>query len=516
MSTNAIASITARDSVKATLPDHERSHSLRRVLLVGSATLGVAIGTERALGFIANVLAARIGGPQMFGGYSVVLATAGTIAAYAGAGIGTTAIRFSGQYPRESPGYRRFIWAIALVSLVSAIVSSLIMLTGAGFLAKLVLHNETLASVLRVAAISSAAIILLECCRGLLIGQQRLQSLVVLSAVCGIGLIVVLPLAARVDARLMIAGQGSVALFGVLLCVTFSKRLGIRPKDGPAVATGPGIGAVVRFGLFQLAAFAGVSAASWLVALWVTRSDSTLTQMGLYAIGNQFRGLTALAPVLCAQVGYSLLTDESASKFGGPRHVMMTNSLLSTLLAVGVAGVAIILAPSLLLVIYGKSFAGAEMPILILMATGIVHMSGGPAMQRLTIVSLRSLGIINAIWAIAVVIAAVWLVPTLGAVGAAVAFLIGHALAQVLVTLVLMRLRELPAGYVALTITFLGGAVLMSALGSWRAVATTNRFILTLGLVGSWGVVMAAVWLISVRTGCLAKWSKKPLNLLQA
>jgi len=512
---NAIVSADVSEAEKQRGFRQPRSQSLLSLLLVGGATLGVAMGIERALGFVSNMLAARVGGPQVFGGYAVVLATAGTIAAYAGAGIGNTAIRFSGQHPRESNGYRKFVWAIALVSVGSAVIGSMAMLAGAGPLARFVLHNEALTSVLRVAAISSAAIILLDCCRGLLIGQQRPRSLLVLSVIFGIGLVIVLPLAARVGARSMILGQACVALVCVLVCLSFAKPLGLQPLQSQTISRGPGIAAVLKFGLFQLGAFAGVSAATWLVALMVARSDSSLTQMGLYAIANQFRGLASLAPVLCGQVGYSLLTDESASKFGGPERVMLTNSLLSTFLVVAAAGVAMIFAPWLVFLIYGKSFAGAQVPMLILLATGIIHMSGGPAMQRLSIVSLRALGVINAVWAIVTAATAVWLVPLWGATGAGVAFLSGHCLAQLLVALSLQRLRELPGGYASLMTSFAGGAVIMAMLGYWRTVSV-NKYALTMALVTGWLVIMLAVWRISVRTGCLSQWGKSPLRLFVA
>src|SRR5437762_2430771 len=111
------------------------TRSLRRLLFYGGATLGIAVGIERALGFLSAMLAARIGGPQRFGAYSVVLATAGTIAAYAGAGIGTTANRFAGQYPRESLGDRGFLRALTIISVSSAIVAGALMDAGAVLLA---------------------------------------------------------------------------------------------------------------------------------------------------------------------------------------------------------------------------------------------------------------------------------------------------------------------------------------------------------------------------------------------
>jgi O-antigen/teichoic acid export membrane protein len=491
-----------------------KTRSLRDLLLFGSATVGIALMVERGLGFTSSMLAARISGPRTFGAYSMALATAGTIAAYAGASIGTTATRFSGQYPRESQDYRKFLSAIALVGATSALFSALLMLIGADPLARWVLRNETLVPILRLAAVSSAAIILYECCRGLLMGQQKFRSQVVLSIIFGGGLVLLLPLAATTSVTLMIAAQAFVALTCVAVCVVFAKPLGISPL-ATGGAGGPGIRRILGFGTVQSAAFAGVSLATWWVALLVAKSDPTLTQMGLYAIANQFRGVTAMAPALSAQVGYPLLTNESGAKFGGADRVMLTNSLFETALATTVAGSAIILAPWLLLLVYGKPFAGAEAPVLILLATGIVHMSGGPAMQRLSIVRLRALGCINAVWAIALAVLSLWLTPAWGAVGAAVAFLISHSLSQLLIVWLLARLGELPRGYASLTATFMAGSVALAVVAYWRTTAPANSFIYTWVLIVIWLVVLSAIWQIASRTRCLSQWAKKPSTITQ-
>jgi O-antigen/teichoic acid export membrane protein len=485
--------------------------SLRRLLLFGSATLAVAVGLERVFGFVSGVLAARIAGPQTFGAYSMVLATAGTIAVYAGAGIGTTATRFSGQYKRESPGYRQFILALSLIGVASAIVAASLMLVGAGPLAKWVLKNDTLVPFLRIAAVSSAAIVLLECCRGLLLGQQRFRALVILSLVSGLGLIFVLPLAAKVSAGMMIIGQASVALLGVFLCLALSKRFGLRPISENQTRSGPGIGPVFKFGLVQFGALAGVSIASWWIASLVARSDSTLTQMGMYAIANQFRGFAALAPGLCAQVGYSVLTNESGSKYGGAGRVMLINSFLAGSLATLAGGVAIVFAPWLLTLIYGKPFAAAEVPVLILLATAIVHMSGAPAALRLSIVGLRLMGIINTIWAIMITALGLWLVPKAGAGGAALAFLISHLLSQLMVGLALARISELPAGYWQLFGVTTIGSLLLAGLGYWRAFEA-NQTPLTFALALVAILMLLMLSYVGWQSSWLSHWRTRALR----
>jgi len=504
-------SVSANKPVSPAQLRRSSSRKLSGLILYGSATLGLAVGLERVLGFASGVLAARIAGPQTFGAYSMVLATAGTIAAYAGAGIGTTATRFSGQYKPETAGYRKFMLALLVIALSSAAVAALLMLAGAGPLARWVLRNEGLVSFLRIAAASSAAIVLLECCRGFLLGQQKFQALLIVAAVSGLGLIFVLPFAARISAGVMIGGQAIVSLVCIGVVLTLSKRFGLRPHIEKTSNAGPGIRPVFTFGVVQFAAFAGISIASWWIASLVARSDVTLTQMGLYAIANQFRGLAVLAPGLCAQVGYSLLTDESGSEYGGARRVMLTNSFLAGSLVTLAAGSGIILAPWLLAIVYGKSFSGAEAAIVILLATGIVHMSGMAASQRLSIVGLRAIGVINTIWAVLTAALGVWLVPKAGATGAALAFLISHTLSQVLVIVALARLDELPNGFLPLYGVNTIGGLGLAALGYWRAFET-NRGPMTIAIAALVIFILGLISYVGRRTGCLPEWKPKGLS----
>jgi O-antigen/teichoic acid export membrane protein len=460
---------------------------------------------ERFCGFLSAVLAARIAGPQTFGAYSMVLATAGTIAAYAGAGIGTTATRFSGRYRPESEGYRKFIQALMVIGAGSAIAAALLMLAAAGPVARWVLRNEGLISFLRIAAVSSAAIVLLECTRGFLLGQQKFRAQLTLSIFSGVCLIVVLPLAAKFSAGMMILGQAIIALLSVAMCLGLSKRFGLMPASQQNSDAGPDIRSVFTFGFVQFGVFAGVSIASWWIASLVVRSDVTLTQMGWYAIASQFRGLVALAPGLCAQMGYSLLTEESGSRYGGARRVMLVNSFLASSLAAIAATFGIVFAPWLLAVLYGKSFAGAEAAVVILLATAIVHMGGVPAAQRLTIVGLRLSGIITTIWALLAVGLGIWLIPRAGAVGAAFAFLISHALAQVVLVTALARRGELPSGYWSLFGVTTIGSLALAGLGYLRAVEP-NRGSLTIALAALGLFMLALLWLMGRKIVEMPDW----------
>jgi O-antigen/teichoic acid export membrane protein len=254
------------------------SPGLRRLLFEGSSALGLSTLIERGLGFAANLAAARIGGTHVFGAYSVAMTTANNIASYAGAGIGTTANRFSGEYPYGTPGYSGLLRTLAIVSLASAALAAAALWLSAQPLATHLLLNPSLTQLLRLAALSSGAIILFDCMRGLLIGQRRFVDLVALSIMFGGGLAIVLPLAASHGAYAMVMGQATIALLAVVICIAAARKLGFAPPPQKLAAKqkGPGPGTIVRFGFVQLAGMVGVSAAGWWAASLVARADISL------------------------------------------------------------------------------------------------------------------------------------------------------------------------------------------------------------------------------------------------
>ena len=481
---------------------------LARLLLRGGLALGFAVGLERGCNFFANVLAARIAGPETYGAYAIVLATAGTIATYTGAGVGATANRFAGEHPRESAEYGKLLRALVIISVGSALLAATLMLVGAAPLARLLLRNESLTGYLRVAALSAGALILLECLRGLLIGSQRFPALLLVSAVSGIGLALVLPFAAGVGAGAMIAGQAVVAVFAITACVLFAKRLGITPlapavKDNPRTADDFGVRRVFVFGLVQLSAVVGLNIAGWWVTSLVARADVTLVQMGVYAVANQLRQLVNIFPDLLARLCYPLLTRERGREYGGADQVAVVGTFVNTGLSIAVAAAAIIVLPFVLGNLYGEAFRAGEAACALLLATAIVHMSNAPAAQRLNIVSLRAAGTINLLWTAAMILAGTLVVPLAGAAGAGATFLISHIASAVFVLVALRRARELPKGLTGLTATPVVGALALGGLACARAVMPNHLMLFTVALVVTAVSLLCALWLFGRRRGLI-------------
>ncbi len=464
---------------------------LGRLLFSGTSTLGVATLIERGAGFIANLAAARLGGAQVFGAYSMALTTANNVASYAGAGIGTTANRFSGDYPYGHPGYRGLLRALAIFSVGAAGLAAGILWLAAEPLAARLLNNPGLTHLLRLAALSAGAIILLECLRGLLVGQRRFAALLVLSILSGGGLALLLPTAALRGAPAMATAQATAALVAVLLCVLAARKLRFAPTDAASASAGPHVGAIFRFGLMQLAGMVGINAAGWWIASLVARADVSLVQMGFYSVALQMRNICGMPPLLISQTAYAQLTEEGGQDYGGPGRVTIVSTLAASIVALLICGGSAAVMPWILPHLYGKAFTGGELPATIAVAVALVHMSAAPAAARLTVVSLSLTGVINGIWTVLMIGLGTWLVPGGGAAEAITTLLAAHVLSAVLVLITLLRLRAVPPTLAAVSMPALAGTVLLAGLGWLRSTSIHKLAI-------SGAMLAATIFLVSL------------------
>lgn len=439
-------------------------------LLSGTSALGAGFAAERGLGFLANLMAARIGGAETFGAYSLAIAAANNISTYAAGGIGSTATRFSGKYPRGSQEYPTLARVLVIVSCASALIAAGILWLGAAPLAGF-LHKSSLTGLLRWAAFSAAGIILLECCRGFMVGQRRLLGIVTLSLCVGVGMISLTPMVAKLGPVAMICSQGLVTTCAVLLCIGLYRPLGLASPltSRSRPATGPMLREVWSFTLIQLAGLVGMNAAGWWLTSLVARSDTSMVQMGFYAIGNQLRNMVALAPGLLSQSGLAVMADSQAANDQRPDRVMAICSFISALVALVFAGIGILLTPWALRLVYGTPFAGATAATILSLATAVVHMGSSPSAARLSILSIQRNGLINTVWAIVVAGSACLFLFQRGdaSLGAAI-ILVAHVLSAGLVLLALKSKSAVPDGFTQLFVISTAATLAMAGLGVAR------------------------------------------------
>ena len=445
-----------------------------RQLVGGTSALTLGIFIERGCSFLANILAARFAGAQVFGAYSLAISTANNISTYAAGGIGATAARFSGKYPHGTAGYTTLARALSVVSLLSAALAAFGLWFGAAPIASL-LHRPDLTGLLRWAAVSASGIILLECARGFFVGQRRLTAIVLLSSIVGAGMLTLLPAAAHRHSPIqMITFQGGVTTTAVVLCLLLAGPLRLRSAATVSLPLWPMLKEVWGFGLVQLAGLVGSSLAGWWITTLVVRNDTSLVQMSFFAIASQLRNIAGIAPSLLTEGSYAVMadTDESSRT---PHRVMALCTFASVTTALMLAALGIVFIPWMLALFYGHTYAPAGITVAFALAVAVVHMGNAPAAARLTIVSIRSTGVINTVWAGFVALAATSLLLhprstwSLGGAPTAMAiYFAGHVVSSALVLLTLKRKDHVPAGMASLFLLTSSAAIILASLALLR------------------------------------------------
>ena len=468
-----------------------------RHLVSGTSALGLGVVIERGAGFVANILAARMGGASTFGAYSLAISTANNIATYAAAGIGSTAARFSGKYPHGTDEYGTLARVLGIVSLVSALAASIGLWLGAAPIARL-LGQTRLTGLLHWAALSAAGIVLLECARGFFVGQRRLAALVLLSLIVGAGMLCLLPVAAHHHSPVrMIISQGAITLVAVLVCLLLSRPLGLLSPGSLEKTHGfaPMLREIWGFGFVQLAGLIGSNLAGWWLTTLVARADTSLVQMGFFGIASQLRNIVGLAPGLLTEGSYAIMADPEGERLRTPEHVLGLTTFVSSLAATLLASIGIVFAPWLLRLFYTAAYSQASVTVAVALALAVMHMGNAPASARLSIVSIRASGIINTAWAIFV--AAVGTLVMLHGGSASMAmviYLLAHGISSALVLLTLSRKVTLPAGLVLTFFLAAGGTSTLAALAGLRSMHPEQAVRIT-GLMGLFACVLMSLLL---------------------
>lgn len=458
-----------------------------RHLISGTSALGLGVVIERGAGFAANILAARFGGLPTFGAYSFAISTANNIATYAAAGIGSTAARFSGKYQHGSPGYATLARVLSMVSLLSAFAAALGLWLGAGPIARL-LGQQNLTGLLHWAALSAAGIVLLECARGFFVGQRRLGALVLLSLIVGAGMLFLLPFAAWHHSPVrMIISQGALTVSAVLVCLVLARPLGLLSPPQtrePTQEFRPMLREVWGFGLVQLAGLVGSNVAGWWLITLVARSDRSMVQMGFFGVASQLRNIVGLAPSLLTEGSYAVMADPDGEGERTPQQVLGFTTFASSLVAVVLASLGIIVAPWMLRLLYTSAFSSASVTVAVALALAVMHMGNAPASARLSIVSIRASGVINTVWACFVAGAGTALMLHGGSAALAmVIYLVAHTVSSALVLYVLARKNSLPDGLPLLFSVATGGTVVLAALAALRSAQPDRTATITGGML---------------------------------
>ncbi|HMP15904.1 MAG TPA: oligosaccharide flippase family protein [Gemmatales bacterium] len=476
----------------------ESRPAIRTFLVHGGILIGLATVLERGLQFIANILAARNAGEENLGVYALAMQTAGFLASQASLGIGMVATRFSAEYPVDHPQNRAFIQRIAQLSLGLAMLASVLMLLLAWPMAHWFYNKPQFYRVLIITVVTAPAFVLLDAVRGLLLGLSYHRGLVILSAVLGICMLLLMPWAAMRSPRWMLVAHASSAFISCFILYWIIRyKYGLRLFAVPTQAVP--MSAMLRFGFFQLGSSTAINLVMMtLMALllrYATPEQTMATtvlpvayllslafllpcgflwmlnlslayiplfgfrEVGYYNAASSMRNLTTTVPGLLNQLTIGLMTRLSGDRFGGGNRVVLINCWLTAIFMIPVTAIMHVCVAWLLPLLY-KGFHGAVQPASYLLSVALVHMISQPAVNRLTVVSPRTVALIQVIWMVVALAVALLLVPDMRASGVALSLLIAHSISALLVPLGLRWNDCLPRHLMKLTIIGVSAAAL--------------------------------------------------------
>jgi O-antigen/teichoic acid export membrane protein len=166
-----------------------------------------------------------------------------------------------------------------------------------------------------------------------------------------------------------------------------------------------------------------------------------LREVGYYNAASSLRNLSSLLPGLLLQVSYALMTDRRSETYGGARRIVLVNTWLTSIFIIPIAGIGIAIMPWLLPFLFGKEFTEGVEPANYLLATAVVHTISQAAVNRLSIISLRTLAAVNLLWVVVAGTVGWFLVQRQGATGVAQSLLLAHCATMVIVPFTLHWLR---------------------------------------------------------------------------
>lgn len=419
---------------------------LLRRLLEGSLWAGVSTVFGQGSTLVANVAAARLLSREAFGAYAGALGMVQLGSTVLLLGLSYTAAKYVAEL-RETERERAgrvlgtcltLVWAIGLAGGVGLVL-------GGSSIAARVFGRPEMARLLRLAAPALALGPGNLCITSILAGLSSFRSIGRLGIWSGVSYLVL------VLAGLLVGGEaGGVVGMAAAAAVQAGLGMGFLMLESKRQRVPLRLGLAdvdrsiwVRFGLPGALSSLTAAPAIWSIQAAIIRQPNGLTELGGYLAASNLMVAVLLLPNIVNSVGAAMLNERrGAGDAGGFQRLFRDNVRVTVLSVLG--GLAVVgFGGPLLLTIFGRGFRGSYPVLLILLAATLP--------EGLTISLNQLLQARAKLWYALLAInlprdtlmpVLAWvLAPAYGAVGGALAYLIGRLVAFVAMLVLVRTLR---------------------------------------------------------------------------
>ena len=404
---------------------------------------------SRFFALVSSIIIARLIGKEDFGEFGMVQSTMGMFGVFAGFGLGSTATKYVAEHIRSHPVRAGRITNLTiLVSLLSGGILTAVCILISPWLATETLNRPGAAVLLQAGALLLFCSTLNSMLLGILAGFEAFRSIARINIIQGIAApTVALPLVWFFGVEGAIASLTVNAAFGMILCSVALRRI-YKDHAIPAVydrAVWSEWPVLWKFALPAMLSGLLVAPVTWLTNLILAGREGGYGELGLFNAAMQWRAVIAFVPGLIGSVMLPVLSDTHrlADKTYFTRTVSF--NLSATWVVCLPLTITVICFGKPLAALFGKEFSASAPVMVMLMAASFLMIVNGTVGTALAGSGRMWSGtVLNLGWAAALITGAYLMIPSMGALGLATAYLLAYLLHTVW-TMVYVEMKIAPS-----------------------------------------------------------------------
>jgi len=431
MSTEAVAAQGPRASLRSRFQTGVAYYTIGAIFNQGST-------------FALNIIVANLLGRDVFGEYAIIQSTLSTLAVVAGLGVGYTATKYVAEFRSTDPQRAgRIIGMLMVLTSTVAAVAALALLSLSGWVATAILDAPALAPVLAI----GSGVLFFAPLNGFLIaalaGLESYRSLargLVWSSIAYLSICTGLACEAGLKGTvvgLAISGFLQFVLLGRALLQQCSLH-GVRIRY---VGVTQERGILLKF-MLPAALSCTSPLALWVAGTLLVQQPAGYSQMAIYSASFSLMTATLFLPNMVNVVGMSLINHHKGTgRASEYRRTLWINLAVSTTIVVFAMGVLAAFGRDILRV-FGKDFNAGYSVLLILLVSTILQAVSGALYQVIQSHARMWLSFLAVAVPrdLAVAALAYLLIPAHGAIGFAIAYTTGYAVALLAITTIVLRM----------------------------------------------------------------------------
>ena len=387
---------------------------------------------SRIFTVVAAIIVARLVGKEGYGEIGMVQSTVGMFGVFAGFGLGSTATKYIAEFRRKDPEKTGRISSLTLVfSLLSSAALSLICLAASPWLARSTLNRPGLISLLAPGSILLFMSTLGGVLTSALSGYEAFRKIAKINVIQGAAApVIALPLVWYFGTGGAIASYTVNSALGVIMCARALKHEAGRHNspirfDGSIWREWP---IIWRFAFPAMASGLIVMPAAWITNVILVNRPGGYGQFGIFSAANQWRTAIIFLPNLLRAAVLPVLSESHGRDKEDFKRAIILDLRATWVIALPLTVIVITMGKPLA-ALFGRQFHGAAPVIAVLMISVFLNVVNGAVGAALAGSGRMWTGMfMNVGWAVALILSSLLLVPRMGAMGLAAAYLAAYLL----------------------------------------------------------------------------------------